>query len=263
MLEEISHIKEWEREEIERSATEAEHVSLEALRYSEDHFARYADPPADTCFPLEYSYHLLGDVRGKTIVDLGCGSGENTALLVRRGAKVVGMDISPPMIQVAKQRLVANGGPEQTGFFAASAHAIPLSDGSVDVVFGIAILHHLDLSLVSREVLRILRKGGCAIFQEPVRNSRLLKFARRCIPYKSPDVSPFERPLTYIELKNFADGLAEYYSKDFFLPYVSIAGMLPFPQSLVHPLLSFDRAVLKEFPYLRNYATVRVVRVVK
>ena len=45
-----------------------------------------------------------------------------------------------------------------------------MPDASVDVVFGIAILHHLDLPQAAREVWRILKPGGRAIFQEPVRN---------------------------------------------------------------------------------------------
>ena len=40
------------------------------------------------------------------------------------------------------------------------SHELPLEDESVDVVFGMAILHHLDLQLASDEVFRVLKKGG-------------------------------------------------------------------------------------------------------
>jgi ubiquinone/menaquinone biosynthesis C-methylase UbiE len=45
-----------------------------------------------------------------------------------------------------------------------SAHDVPLPDDSVDVVFGMAILHHLDLESSAREVKRVLRKGGAQSF---------------------------------------------------------------------------------------------------
>jgi ubiquinone/menaquinone biosynthesis C-methylase UbiE len=216
------NIQEWEKTEIERSAVESASIDIAALRFEESNIARYINPPAETCYPLEYAYHLLGDVCGKTVLDLGCGNGENTVMLALRGAQVKSMDISTASIQIAKQRLIANKVTSNVNFFVGSAHYIPLADESIDMVFGIAILHHLDLSLIAPEVKRVLRKGGRGIFQEPVRNSKFIQFVRTLIPYKSPDASPFERPLTDEELIEFAQGYNKYHSKAFSLPYMSI-----------------------------------------
>ena len=84
----------WERAEIARSAVEATLTPDNELRVSKGTFARYAEPPADAAYPLEYAYHLLGDVSGKRVVDFGCGSGANTALLAGRGAYERANDIS-------------------------------------------------------------------------------------------------------------------------------------------------------------------------
>ncbi len=256
-------IRTWERVEIERSASEAEHTDANNLRVNEKTLARYLNPPQDTCFPLEYSYYLLGDVRGKRVLDFGCGSGENSLLIARRGAKVLGMDISESLIRVARQRLAVNGIDSNVHFFSASAHDIALADESVDVVYGMAILHHLELPLVAREVKRILRKGGRAIFQEPVRNSKFIKFVRKLIPYQSPDVSPFERPLTDAELKDFADGFSTYRSRAFALPYINVAEILPAADPFIHSLYRMDGALLKKLPGLGYYASVRVVEIIK
>lgn len=255
-------IRVWEQVEIERSAAEASHKDVQSLRYTESNIARYLAPPEDTVYPLEYAYHLLGDVRGKTVLDLGCGDGENSVLLARRGAKVLAADISDSLINVAKQRLAVNGVESGVDFLVTSAHDIAIADESVDVVFGMAILHHLDLQLAAREVRRVLRKGGRAIFQEPVRNSKFIAGIRKLIPYQSPDVSPFERPLTDGELKNFADGYAAYRSRAFALPYVSLTQIL-FGDRLIHQAYRFDGAVLKRFPSLGYYSTIRVVEMVK
>src|SRR2546423_276064 len=181
----------WERAEIERSAFEASHTPDTSLIAQECDFQRYTSPPRSTNFPLEYAYSLLGDLSGKTVLDFGCGSGENTVMLARRHAYVVGVDISESLIRVARRRLDVNGLAGAAHFVVGSAHDLPLEDGSIDVVLGIAILHHLDLDAASREVARVLKVGGRAIFQEPVRDSRIVRTIRKCIPYRSPDVSPF------------------------------------------------------------------------
>ena len=262
MTNEQEQIRVWEQVEVERSAAEASQKDVSALRYTDENIGRYLDPPADTVYPLEYAYHLLGDVRGKKVLDLGCGDGENTVILARRGARVLGMDISEDLIRVAQQRLAANGITSGVDFMVTSAHNISLDDESVDVVFGMAILHHLDLKLAAREIRRILRKGGRAIFQEPVRNSKVMSRIRDLIPYQSPDVSPFERPLSDSELKEFADGYSGYRERAFALPFVNLIQLL-FKERFVHPALRLDGAVLKRFPSLDHYATARVVEMVK
>ncbi len=71
-------LSEWERVEAERSAAEASHIDVANLVADETQVVRYLGPPADTCYPLEYSYHLLGDERGKTVLEYACGDGINT-----------------------------------------------------------------------------------------------------------------------------------------------------------------------------------------
>ena len=263
VLADRNHIQEWEREEISRSAIESAYTAKAQLRYSDREINRYLQATPDTIYPLEYSHYLLGDVSGKTILDFGCGAGKSSVLLARRNAKVIAMDISEPIMQVARERLVKNDIFNSVSFVNASAHNIPLADESVDLVFGIAILHHLHLQLVSREVFRILKKGGRAIFQEPVRNSKVIKLLRGLIPYQAEDVSPFERPLTDEELADFGHGFSEYRSKAFTLPYINLIGILPVANKFINPLQRFDGAVLKKFPALDYYATVRVIEMVK
>jgi ubiquinone/menaquinone biosynthesis C-methylase UbiE len=256
-------VRGWERVEAERSATEASHIDAAGLLADETQVARYLNPPADTCYPLEYSYHLLGDVRGKTVLEYGCGDGLNALVLARRGAKVKALDISPDLISVARRRLAANHITADVEFIVGSGHDLPLPDESVDIVFGMAVLHHLDLALSAREVRRVLRTGGRAIFKEPVRNSKLIKALRGLIPYQAPDVSPFERPLTDEELKDFADSFREYHSKAFGLLYLNFAQTLPIVRNFIHPLYHLDEAILKRFPSLDYYATIRVVEMIK
>lgn len=257
-------IRKWESVEVERSASEAQKRETEDLRISGETVERYLNPPPDTPYQLEYAYHLLGDARGLTVLDYGCGAGENSVLIASHGAKkVIGIDISPELIGLGHERLALHGFAEKAELRVGSAHELPLEDESVDVVFGMAILHHLDLQLASAEVFRVLKKGGRAIFLEPVRNSKLIKFMRNLIPYQAPDVSPFERPLTEAELEKFAERFSQYRNRAFSIPFVNLINVLGLPENLLHRAIRLDGKILKTAPFLKNYASVRVVEMTK
>jgi hypothetical protein len=113
------------------------------------------------------------------------------------------------------------------------------------------------------EVRRVLRRGGRAIFQEPVRSSPLLRAARKLIPYRHADVSPFERPLTDRELEQFAEGFTSFRSKSFLLPTTSVLNLLPVAREQSARWHRWDAALLRRLPALGYYAGVRVVEMVK
>lgn len=256
-------MQQWERAEIARSSVEATLTADEGLRVSQQTFDRYAHPPGDTAYPLEFAYHQLGDVAGKRIVDFGCGSGANSVLLANRGAHVWGIDISEDLLRLARRRLAVSGRDGGATFIAGSAHDMPFPDNSIDVVFGIAILHHLDLDLVSREVRRVLKPGGRAIFQEPVRNSAVLRFLRSLVPYRAPDISPYERPLTDAELERFAAGFQKWSVRAFALPHVQVGQVLPVVRNYWQKLYEMDKTMLRAAPWLARYASIRVISLTK
>lgn len=184
-------------------------------------------------------------------------------LLATRGARVVGLDISAPLIELARQRLAVNGLAGTAAFVVGSGHDVPIAGASIDIVFGIAILHHLDLAVASQEVHRVLKPGGRAIFQEPVRDSRLLRAIRACIPHQAPDVSPFERPLTTAELDAFGKPFVRLHTRAFDLPFVRAAHTF-------HPLRRFlrqayrgDAGILRRVPQLTRFAGIRVAEFIK
>lgn len=231
----------------------------ERLVIGEEIVNRYLGPPQNTVYPLEYAFHLLGDIRGKTVLEDGCGDGSNMVVLSRSGAKVIGLDISSEMLALAKQRMVANQC-DGTMLVLGSAHALPLPDASVDVVFGISILHHLDLEIASREVHRVLKRDGRAIFLEPLRNSSLLTQIRQLLP-KRGDVSPFERPLTNEDIRDFA-ARCQYQSRTFHLILSRLATKLPILRSSMMNICQYvDAILLRVFPSLTYYASINVFEI--
>jgi SAM-dependent methyltransferase len=252
-----------ERAEIVRSDIEASLTRDEQLAIDAATLRRYRAPSAEAFYPLEYAYHLLGDLTGCRALDLGCGSGRNAVLMALKGASVTGVDISRPLLALAAARAAANGATARTRLVAASAHSLPFASESFDVVFGVAILHHLDLPLVSREVHRVLTVGGRAVFSEPVRNSRLIRRLRPWIPYRAPDISPFEAPLTDEQVGEFASGFRPGRRRAFWLPHVSVARVTPGVRAHLHKVHRIDAALLRWMPRLASFAGRRVWEIVK
>jgi SAM-dependent methyltransferase len=256
-------LEEREQEEIERSASDAAKAIRRDLRMHD--VARYMNPPIDTIYPREYCYALLGDVRGKSVLDLGCGDGADVVALAKRGACVTGCDISPHLIAVSQRRVALTCTAQEAllvNLRAGSAYALPVDDDSADVVMGFAILHHLDLALAAREISRVLRSGGRAIFMEPLRNSAIVRWVRRAIPYATPDVSPDEHPLTDAELAVFTQcaGFTTVRSKVFMLPTSNLLKVIPWlgPRT-VHLRHRWDASLLRRWPWLRYYASLSVL----
>ena len=75
---------------------------------------------------------MLGDFRSKTVLDFGCGTGENAVPLVKR-TRVTGMDITPDLIALARKRL--RDANLEAWLEVGSAYDTGLPDESVDVNF--------------------------------------------------------------------------------------------------------------------------------
>jgi ubiquinone/menaquinone biosynthesis C-methylase UbiE len=207
--------------EIERSASEASKVALKPIHRTQ--IDRYLNPPADTPYGLEYAFHLLGDVRGKTVLDLGCGTGENIVPLLQRGARVIGIDISPDSIAIARQRL--HNAELEASLSAGDAYATGFPDESVDVIFCMALIHHLDIEPVRNEMWRVLRKGGAIILREPIRFSKGYALVRKLLPALQ-DTSEYEHPLTVEELATMTEPFSVQESRYFRLPFVPLFSRL-------------------------------------
>lgn len=144
------------------------------------------------------AFERLGSLRGKRVLDYGCGHGMAAVVLARGGADVAAFDLSPGYVREAAERADANG--VRVTFRVADAEELPFPDGSFDAVWGSAILHHLDLAAAGRELVRVLRPGGVAVFCEPWGGNPLLEFARRRLPYPGKDRTPDEQPLRPADL---------------------------------------------------------------
>lgn len=107
---------------------------------------------------------LAGDIEGRRVLDAGCGSGPLTAALREKGATVSGFDLSPSMIDLARERL----GEDTDLQVADLGERLPYEDDSFDVVVCSLALHYLkDWEAPLTELRRILRSGGRLVVSVP------------------------------------------------------------------------------------------------
>lgn len=103
------------------------------------------------------------DLSGKTVLDIGCGSGGITAALARDfgAARVVGIDVEAPVCAAAGAQARKAGVADRVEIRCVEPGPPPLPDGSFDVVFSKdSIVHIADKEMLAREAFRLLRPGG-------------------------------------------------------------------------------------------------------
>lgn len=107
---------------------------------------------------------IAGIGEGETVLDLGSGMGFDcylASLLVGESGRVIGVDMTPEMIERARAKLAEEGGPGNIEFRLGEIEKLPVEDGSVDVIISNCVINlSPDKRNVFREAYRVLRSGG-------------------------------------------------------------------------------------------------------
>jgi SAM-dependent methyltransferase len=222
-----------------------------------DDFRRYSERTSTMVGVNEF----LGDLTGRRVLEIGCGLGEISALMAKSGAEVTAFDLSRNSVLTTRRRAVLNDVDEQIALVVAAGEALSVADESFDVLFGKAILHHLDLNLGSDQLFRVLKTGGKAVFVEPMGMNPVLKFVREYVPYPNKNPRGEDRPLNYEEIYAWGRGYQEYNFREIQLLSMIERG-LGFGKR-INILQRLDNLLLDRFVFIRRYCRYIVMTMEK
>ena len=109
---------------------------------------------------------LAPSLAGLRVLDIGVGDGQSSVLLARQGAQVTGTEVSSEALDRARR--VAARYQVPIDFRQMAGESLEFPDETFDAVLCISAYHHMDQELAAREIARVLRPGGRAVFVEPL-----------------------------------------------------------------------------------------------
>lgn len=114
--------------------------------------------------PTEATVKLLGDVRGRRVLDVGCGAGQACVALARQGAQVSGIDFSEAQLDLARKLAVTHN--VSIEFVQGRAEDLtPFPTHSQDVILSVYTFHYIaTMAQCLRECARVLDTNGRLIF---------------------------------------------------------------------------------------------------
>lgn len=163
---------------------------------------------------------LAGSVKGKKILDVGCGSGIFLLEFIKMGATVVGIDYSQRMLSMAEAELKQYKIPKNKyKLILANATNLPLKNRDFDLVLATGLTDYMtdrdDLKFL-KEVARVLKPNGSLIVSFPVEKSPF-SFMRRgmglVIRQKVFKLPPIHNEFTLEKIKRFLKKVNMKYEK--------------------------------------------------
>ncbi len=107
---------------------------------------------------------ILSELEFSEVLEIGCGTGKNTAFLIKKARRVTGMDFSKEMLKIARGKFQK----ENVHFIEADITEIwPITDLSFDLVtFNLVLEHIADLDFIFSEAFKKLKPGGYLFISE-------------------------------------------------------------------------------------------------
>ena len=200
---------------------------------------------------LRVAFEWLGDLRAKRVLELGCGPGDYTIMMARRGAQVTAIDIAPASLQITRHRARRNGVDSVVHVSWTAAEQLAFPAETFDRVVGFGLLHHADLVALGPEVRRVLRSGGRALFREPLRTNPVLQFAREHLPYRDKHRSPNEKPLDHSDISRLGDHFRATRVREFYL--FSMISRVVGSEMSIPALWALDEFLIQHLSLVRRW----------
>lgn len=217
---------------------------------------------------MRFITQRLGDLRGKRLLDVGCGLGEASVYFAVKGAQVTATDLSQGMLDATRRLAERNGVTLRTHKAAAESLLLEASE-QFDVIYAGNLLHHVDIEKTLNLLRAHLAPGGWLVTWDPLAYNPVINVYRRmATAVRTPD----EHPLTLADLRLFRRLFPTVETRYFWLTTLVIFVLMAVFQRrdpnqerywksvvseadrwapLYTPLESVDRFLLTVLPFLR------------
>jgi SAM-dependent methyltransferase len=217
---------------------------------------------------MRFIANRLGDIKGKHLLDVGCGLGEASVYFAMLGADVTSSDLSQGMLDATTRLASCNGVNVKQHLASAEDMRLPV-DVKFDIIYCGNLLHHVDIEDTITRVKPHLAKGGIFVSWDPLAYNPAINVYRSIATgVRTPD----EHPLKWSDVKLFKKHFSEVETKYFWLTTLIIFVIMALAQRrnpnkerfwkvvvqegdkwawLYQPLERLDSFLLAVFPPLR------------
>ena len=160
-----------------RKQKEIEYYDKKAEQRREGDFEGF-DPSSLSSF--KFCYHwLTKNCQDKKVLDYGCGNGIHSVFLAKQGAKMIGIDLSEPLLRIAKKRAKQEGVEDKTDFLLMDCEELKFPDNSFDIIFDGGTFSSLDVKKAYPKLARVLKPTGFLVGIETFGHNPLTNFKRK------------------------------------------------------------------------------------
>ena len=224
---------------------------------------------AATCPEHRWIRKQLGDLRGKRVLDVGCGAGEAAVWFAKQGADVTASDLSSAFLDLVTR--VANLHGVAVNTHHADADHLDLPANYFDIVYAGNVLHHVEMAATLAQLARVLKPGGRIVTWDPLRHNPVINLYRRMA---SAVRTPDEHPLHIGDVRLFDAHFVDVRYQCFwlmtlwlFLRFYVVERVHPSKErywkkivadhlrltSIYNRWAHVDRLLLRSVPFLRRY----------
>lgn len=218
---------------------------------------------------LDAWYSIFGSIRKefqrrldvysqeKDLLECGCGVNSYAYNLAATVNSIHGIDISDEAVRQSTVR-AGQMGLKNCTFTIMNAETLDFKDNTFDLVFGVGIIHHLDLPAFYSEASRVLKPGGKIMFMEPLGYNPFLNLYRKITPrLRTPDEHPLLRKDLLLIDKYFKETDISYYHF-FTLLAVPFRNTKAF-NGLLRLLEAADRFAFRYLPFFKYLAWYTII----
>lgn len=149
--------------------------------------------------------HMTAGLEGRQVLDVACGTGTSSLAIARRGARVVGCDISDGMLSVARNRSQTSQWGQRLRYRHANAMELPFPDNSFDAVTSSYGLRNMSCPQEAlQEMRRVARAGAPVVIldfdlpRNPLMRACYQRYARMVLPLLGQLMGSGAQPYRYL-----------------------------------------------------------------